>query len=185
MAKPQKTGPKAIKAQETAMRALELRKAGATYETIAQMMGYSSKSTAFNAVNRLMTSTKREGSREAFEMELRRLDDLLMALWPAARQGELPAIDRTLRIMESRRKLLGLDAPEKVQTQIQQVIRVSYEEVTYQPADFEQDVEVPQLTEVNTRNENGIEYDDNDEDIDEDMDESDDDVGADTAAIDD
>lgn len=177
MAKPQKTGPKAIKAQETAMKALELRKAGATYETIAQMMGYSSKSTAFNAVNRLMTSTKREGSREAFEMELRRLDDLLMALWPAARQGELPAIDRTLRIMESRRKLLGLDAPERVQTQVQQIIRVSYEEVTYQPTEFEQDVELPQLTEVSSAGENGTEYevtedssdtdDDNDSAIDE------------------
>jgi hypothetical protein len=176
VAKPQKTGPKAIKAQDTAMRALELRKAGATYEAIAQMMGYSSKSTAFNAVNRLMTSTKREGSREAFEMELRRLDDLLMALWPAARQGELPAIDRTLRIMESRRKLLGLDAPVQTQTQIQQIIRVSYEEVTYQPVDFEQDVELPQLTEVSTDNENGIEYEETD---DADTDDTDDDASID------
>lgn len=146
MAKSQKTSPKAIKAQETALRALELRKAGATYEAISQMLGYSSKSTAFSAVNKLMQSTKREGSKEAFEMELRRLDDLLMALWPQARQGDFGAIDRTLRIMESRRKLLGLDAPERVQTQIQQVIRVSYEDVVYQPTEFEPDVEVPQLS---------------------------------------
>lgn len=146
MARKEKTGAKAIKAQETALRALELRKAGATYETISQMLGYSSKSTAFNAVNKLMQSTKREGSKEAFEMELRRLDDLLMALWPQARQGEFGAIDRTLRIMESRRKLLGLDAPQQVQTQIQQVIRVSYEDVVYQPTEFEPDVELPQLS---------------------------------------
>ena len=145
MARKEKTGVKAIKAQETALRALELRKAGATYEAISQMLGYSSKSTAFNAVNKLMQTTKREASKEAFEMELRRLDDLLMALWPMARQGELPAIDRTLKIMESRRKLLGLDAPVQTQTQIQQVIRVSYEDVVYQPAEFEPDVEIPQL----------------------------------------
>ena len=145
MARKEKTGVKAIKAQETALRALELRKAGATYEAISQMLGYSSKSTAFNAVNKLMQTTKREASKEAFEMELRRLDDLLMALWPMARQGELPAIDRTLKIMESRRKLLGLDAPVQTQTQIQQVIRVSYEDVVYQPAEVEPDVEIPQL----------------------------------------
>jgi hypothetical protein len=146
MARSQKTSPKAIKAQDTALKALELRKAGATYETIAQMLGYTSKSTAFSAVNRIIQGAKREGTREAFEMELRRLDDLLMALWPSARQGELGAIDRTLRIMERRAKLLGLDAPEKSQTQIQQIIRVQYEELQYVPTEFEPDVEIPQLT---------------------------------------
>jgi hypothetical protein len=147
MAKPQKTSPKAIKAAEMAVRALELRKAGATYETIAQMLGYASKSTAFTAVNRIMTQSKREASKEAFEMELRRLDDLMMTLWPIARAGEnMGAIDRVLRIMERRAKLLGLDAPEKSQQQIQQVIRVQYEEVQFQPTEFEPDVDVPQLT---------------------------------------
>lgn len=141
MAKDEKTGSKAIIAQERSLKALELRKAGATYENIAQMLGYSSKSTAFTAVNRLMQGTKREASKEAFEIEMRRLDDLFMTLWPLARQGELGAIDRCLRIMESRRKMMGLDAPEKIQQQIQQVIRVQYEDVTYQPTEFEPDVE--------------------------------------------
>lgn len=145
MAKKEKTSPKAIKAADMAVRALELRKAGATYETIAQMLGYASKSTAFNAVTRIMNASKREASKEAFEMELRRLDDLLMTLWPMARAGELPAIDRTLRIMERRAKLLGLDAPEKSQQQIQQIIRVQYEDVQFQPTEFEPDVAAPML----------------------------------------
>jgi len=146
MAKQQKTSPKAIKAAETALRALELRKAGATYETIAQMLGYASKSTAFTAVNRIMSQTKREATKEAFEMELRRLDDLMMTLWPLARAGDnMAAIDRVLRIMERRAKLLGLDAPEKSQQQIQQIIRVQYEDVQFQPTEFEPDVPLPQL----------------------------------------
>ena len=145
MGKLQKTSPKAIKANEMSVKAVELRKAGATYEMIAQQLGYSSKSTAFNAVNRVMQSTKREAGKEAFEIELRRLDDLFMSLWPSARSGELGAVDRCLRIMESRRKMLGLDAPEKSQQQIMQVIRVSYEDVQFKPEEFEEDVEVPQL----------------------------------------
>jgi len=145
MGKLQKTSPKAIKANEMSVKAVELRKAGATYEMIAQQLGYSSKSTAFNAVNRVMQSTKREAGKEAFEIELRRLDDLFMSLWPSARSGELGAVDRCLRIMESRRKMLGLDAPEKSQQQIMQVIRVSYEDVQFVPQEFEEDVETPQL----------------------------------------
>lgn len=147
MAKQQKTSPKAIKAAEMGLRALELRKAGATYETIAQMLGYSSKATAFNAVTRIMSQSKREATKEAFEMELRRLDDLMMTLWPLARAGDnMAAIDRVLRIMERRAKLLGLDAPEQSQQQIQQIIRVQYEEVQFQPTEFEPDIDVPQLS---------------------------------------
>lgn len=145
MAKQQQTGVKAIRQQEIALKALELRKAGATYEMIAQQLGYKSKGTAFSAVARLMNQSKREGAKEAFEMELRRLDDLLMSVWPAARQGEMPAIDRALRIMERRAKMLGIDAPERSQQQIQQIIRVSYEDVQFQPTEFEPDVELPQL----------------------------------------
>lgn len=164
MAKPQKTGSKAIQALERSMKALELRKAGATYENIAQMLGYSSKSTAFSAVNRLMQTAKREGSKEAFEIELRRLDDLFMTLWPLARQGEMPAIDRCLRIMERRAKMLGIDAPDRSQQQIQQVIRVQYEEVTYQPAEFDPDVEIPQLTDVTDSDDEDDEEGDNESD---------------------
>ena len=150
MQKPQeKTGVKAIRQQEIALKALELRKAGATYEMIAQQLGYKNKGTAFGAVARLMNQSKREGAKEAFEMELRRLDDLLMSVWPAARQGEMPAIDRALRIMERRAKMLGIDAPERSQQQIQQIIRVTYEDVQFQPTEFEPDVELPQLEDGN------------------------------------
>lgn len=170
MARSQKTSPKAIRMNEMAIKAVELRKAGATYELIAQQLGYSSKATAFNAVNRIMTSTKRESSKEAFEIELRRLDDLFMSLWPAARGGELPAVDRCLRIMEQRRKMLGLDAPEKIQQQIQQIIRVQYEDVTFQPAEFEPD-EAPLLSD-NAQYIDAEEY--TEEDTEEDVDAADD-----------
>jgi hypothetical protein len=46
--------------------------------------------------------------------ELSRLDGMLRGLWPDARKGSHGAVDRVLKIMERRAKLLGLDAPVKV-----------------------------------------------------------------------
>lgn len=45
--------------------------------------------------------------------EVSRLDAMLAGLWPDARRGHLGAVDRVLRLMERRARLLGLDAPEK------------------------------------------------------------------------
>ena len=48
-------------------------------------------------------------------MECARLDRLYRANWEAAISGgDLPAVDRILKIMERRSKLLGLDAPNKI-----------------------------------------------------------------------
>ena len=47
-------------------------------------------------------------------MELERLSALDAAHWDKAMQGNGEATDRVLRIMERRAKLLGLDAPIKV-----------------------------------------------------------------------
>ena len=44
---------------------------------------------------------------------LKELDELQGAVWPAAIQGNVKAVQTALKILESRRRLLGLDAPEK------------------------------------------------------------------------
>jgi hypothetical protein len=46
-------------------------------------------------------------------LESQRLDALLEAVWPQAAQGHLPAVDRAVRILERRARLLGLDAPQQ------------------------------------------------------------------------
>jgi hypothetical protein len=48
------------------------------------------------------------------DIELQRLDDLYQIAWIEANAGNIAAIDRCLRVMERRAKLLGLDAPEKI-----------------------------------------------------------------------
>lgn len=48
------------------------------------------------------------------DLELAKLDALEEKAWKHIRAGELSAIDRVLRSMERRAKLLGLDAAQKV-----------------------------------------------------------------------
>ena len=47
-------------------------------------------------------------------VELMKLDEMEMGITKSAKQGHEGAIDRTLRIMERRAKLLGLDEPEQI-----------------------------------------------------------------------
>src|SRR5699024_2045667 len=48
-------------------------------------------------------------------VELSRLDRLQRAVWGKAVKGDLQAVDRALKIIDRRSKLLGLDAPQQVQ----------------------------------------------------------------------
>ena len=61
---------------------------------------------------KVLAETAQEAADEVRALELARLDALLAALWP--QQGEPAVVDRVLRIMERRAKLLGLDAPTRV-----------------------------------------------------------------------
>lgn len=106
--------PRRINVAEKQRQALELRKAGASYAMIAERLGYENKGSAYRAVMTALDRTLREPADELRELEVARLDALLLALWPQATRGDLGAIDRVLRLMERRAKLLGLDAPTQV-----------------------------------------------------------------------
>ena len=102
-------------AAERRARALEMRKAGASFEEIGAEVG-TSTAAAHKAVQRALADLNRLAEGDAAELrglELARLDALLAAVWPAATNGELPSVDRALKIGERRSKLLGLDAPVK------------------------------------------------------------------------
>ena len=96
-----------------ALQALELRKAGATYEAIARQCGYAGKGAAYNAVQRELQRTMQEPADDVRTLELLRLDDLYRAMIPKALRGDKDStwyVDRCLTIMERRARLLGLDA---------------------------------------------------------------------------
>lgn len=107
------TGEKAIDATEKQRQALELRKAGATFEQIAKQLDYATHVGAMKAVKSALKKVLREPAEELRQMEVERLDALMLPLWKQARDGNQGAVDRILKIMERRAKLLGLDAPVK------------------------------------------------------------------------
>ena len=127
----EKTSSITINKREKSVRALELRKAGVSYDMIAQQLGYSNKSSAHRAVSKLLDATEKEVVGDLREMELRRLDDLFRSMYPLALKGNFVAVDKCLKIMERRSKMTGLDAPEKTQSDVRQIIKVVYEDTQY------------------------------------------------------
>ena len=105
-----KTSPQRVRLVEKHLQALELRKTGFTYAEIALNLGYRSPSGAEKAVRSAIRKVFLEPATEVLKIELFRLDALLQAIWQKAKDGDYQAVDRVLRIMERRAKLLGLDA---------------------------------------------------------------------------
>lgn len=121
--------------------AVRLRAEGNTYQAIAGRLGYNDRSDARKAIEAALTREVREPADELRQMELIRLDSLWLEAVKVLhaehvtvsngkvvtidKDGEkvpvaddapvLQAIDRLLKIMERRSKLLGLDAPAKVE----------------------------------------------------------------------
>lgn len=57
----------------------------------------------------------RESAVEMVNVELGRFDELLNAVWENAKAGDVRAVQTALEISRERRKMLGLDSPEKFQ----------------------------------------------------------------------
>ena len=119
---------KAIDEAERSRSAIEMRKAGLTYDVIAQRLGFANRSGAFKAVERGIRSIMREPADDLRSLELERLDTIQVGLWTKARSGDVQAIDRLLRIMERRAKLLGLDAPEASTVSIDATVEMQDEQ---------------------------------------------------------
>ncbi len=97
---------------ERRLKAFELRKAGASYRDIARKVGVSGK-TAYEdvqAVLRDLMEQQRESAAEYVTMELERLDMAQLALYQHLDSGDPQIISSWVKVSESRRKLLGIDA---------------------------------------------------------------------------
>lgn len=108
--------------------ALELRKKGATYRQIAATMrgtpGVPASYCSANAYRDVkeelesVIAANGEAAESVRVLELMRLDRLLAALDDGIEGGDATSINTAVRIGESRRKLLGLDAPEKQEVEV-------------------------------------------------------------------
>ena len=120
---------KRLAAWERQHSALDLRKAGCTYETIAAQLGYRGRQGAHAAVTRAMSTILRESVEDLRKLECLRLDAAQVAIWPGVLTGHLGNVDRFIRISESRRRLLGLDVIPKREMTTEEKIRVVFEEL--------------------------------------------------------
>ena len=92
-----------------------LRMAGASYQQIADQVGYADPSGAYRAFNRALNRIIMEEPDEMRLLELSRLDRIQIEIYRNATQGQLGAVDRYLKIAERRAKLMGIDAAERIE----------------------------------------------------------------------
>jgi DNA-binding CsgD family transcriptional regulator len=100
-----------VRARELEIRALEYRKAGASYEQISKALGCS-KAGAWKAVKRGLENLNKEcneKAREVRQIETLRLDRMWAGIYDDAANGDPRAVNTALRIMERRARLWGLD----------------------------------------------------------------------------
>lgn len=116
--------------------AVQLRMQGKTWQEIADQLGYKGKGNAYNDIKRALEKAVAdlaiplEGYRQ---LELDRLDAMQNALWPAVLKGDTKAIEVSLRLMDRRAKLLGLDAPQRHELTLE-AIDAALDDVTAQLA---------------------------------------------------
>lgn len=99
---------------ERQKKALAMRLAGATLREISDALGVD-LSTISRDIQRALADIPREEADALRKIEVQRLDRLQRAVWTKALGGDLSAVDRAVKIVDRRAKLLGLDAPQKVE----------------------------------------------------------------------
>ena len=99
--------------------AIQMRIAGATWDEIAEVVGYPDGARALAMVEGQLERELRHESKDAMRMMAgKRLERLLRSVWPKAIDPEhpdqLPAIGKAREIIGDHRKLFGLDAPTQI-----------------------------------------------------------------------
>ena len=95
--------------------AIELRRSGADVESIARKLGYNTIAACEQDIGRAYTQVMRTSTEEARALDLLRIDRMIQSVWPDARDGALTAVDRVVKLIDMRAKLIGTYAPVQVE----------------------------------------------------------------------
>jgi hypothetical protein len=112
-----KTNAATVRALARQKKALDLRLAGLSYTRIGAKIGIT-RQRAHQLVTKGLDEARTQIAASGDEVraeELARLDGLLEKFYPMAAKGDLHAGDRVLKIGERRAKLLGLEAPVRIE----------------------------------------------------------------------
>ncbi len=89
-------------------RAVELVLEGRTYQQVADELGYANRGTVHRLVQQALQQQVSDGVQDLRATEVARLDALQTALWARAMAGDVAGVIAVVRIVEARRRLLGL-----------------------------------------------------------------------------
>lgn len=109
-----------IMSKEKQRKALELRKGGASYQAIADAVGYADASGARKAVMTAFSEINQEPAQELKTLQIERLNHMLLTLWPKVQSGDERAIDTSLRVMDKIDRLMGTEEARKVDMTVTQ-----------------------------------------------------------------
>ena len=110
------TAKSKLTAEERRLKAIELRRAGMTFEGIGKELSCS-KQRAYQIVSKYMNQVQERCNEEVEAMRLLeagRLDEAQHAIWEKVRQGDIKAVRVFLQLSARRAKLFGLDSPIKI-----------------------------------------------------------------------
>lgn len=111
----QKTSPPAVRKAVGQAQAVQLRIQGYTYQTIAEHIGIT-KGTAHKWVSQAMRASAEASERDALSelgVDLARIDIAMKKVMALVERSDLAAVDRLIRLIDRRAKLLGLDATDR------------------------------------------------------------------------
>lgn len=97
------------RATQRRQRCVQLAAQGHSYDEIAKEVGYTHRSAARKALIAALDRVLVDNVQQYRALELDRLDALQDALWDDAISGDMTSVDRVLKIITARCRLLGLD----------------------------------------------------------------------------
>lgn len=112
-----KTASKRVVAADRRAKILELRKAGWTLAEIGKEMHIhpTRVHALLKDILKKLNDKMVDELQETITIEESRIDELLKAVWPKAKDGDVKATEMVLRLMERRARLRGLDRVEPSQ----------------------------------------------------------------------
>ena len=101
---------------DTGWKVVYLRVSGKSITAIQKELGFPDNESVYAALDEALSKIPKPDIEKYRKIEERRLDALQEALWTEAMGGKYKAVYAVLRIMEHRAKLLGLNAPQVIET---------------------------------------------------------------------
>ena len=116
-----KYSPVRVRKADQAAQILEARRKGLSFRAIAEKFSLSQRRVRDIVKEQFegLLDANNKVAGKALEKNLKRLDELLEAVWDEAMQGDVKAVGAACQVIDRQNRLLGLDAPKKGEATIQ------------------------------------------------------------------